>query len=726
MKSNNSPGKRLFDILELQREILEISLQENNLAKYVRVRNTVSQFLQSLITISTEDFERFKRIIDLRNYEEEELFNDIKSEDKQLFYEVTSSNKIIRFVIRFFLTGIINAFETSDEKKFQIFYIDLNKLLNEITSNKNVSHETKTNLFGEEYSSPNLKTKFFLDEAIAAYYDFISIGEGLNAKESTRQQSLIKFNILFEIHCEYYFKDDFELTLTQETLNLVERIIQEQFLDKDDETTFSWICSSLYSIADERHYRRDVLREKAVHENQTKLLSIINEAHSVITINQFSIFIEKLEKYSTSEDVSSIEEIRNLAVFSLKYALFRYMFIRIGASLIAKEKYEMVYELLFTRQPLEGDYINSNHDFFATEINDITVILATLDKLSYTNFGRFERKPLNKQRDQFILLWLFRNYIWKEQDLGFKYAFGLSNIETGTEVEKLQKMLVKLHTLIEEGKNADSSLLTFQGRISRDLVEKFQNEISKIKEGIISEHLVKIENAILIPEKVSYYKLMVVATLNKQKSLTNFFLRRQDKCFELSDNILYDGNIRNAELYDKGPFIDSSLPLISSINADSVYPQVMGQNLSLQSDSYLFRKLKRHCTEEYLTHRELSEKLRSSILKNKTVLSHYIHLGFELLKDEFRYIDGAGNHDGTFVDSEGFETKVFSFYSYSQLKFVIVFNNPKMDELIKISGVKIEQKDYPEDRLQILFEGEFNMSVKEFEGSELGTIYYLR
>lgn len=343
MKSNNSPGKRLFDILELQKELLEISLQENNLAKYVRVRNTVSHFLKLLITISTEDFERFKRIVDLKNDEEEELFNDLKSEDKQLYYDVTSGNKTIRFLIRFFLTGILNAYKTSDEGKFQIFYLDLNILLNKITSDEYVDHETRRNFFGEEYSSPNLKTKFFLDETISAYYDFISTGEGLNTFENTRQRNFIKFKILFEIHLEYYFKENFELTLTQETLNLIERIIQTQFIDKDDSTTFSWICSSLYSIADELHFKHDELKRKVVDRSQSELLRLINLAYSVNTIDQFSEFDDQLVVV-LSTDNPLFKEVRNLAIFSLKSALFRYMFIRIGASLIAREKFEMVYD----------------------------------------------------------------------------------------------------------------------------------------------------------------------------------------------------------------------------------------------------------------------------------------------------------------------------------------------------------------------------------------------
>lgn len=724
MGSNNSPGKRLFDILELQMEILEISLREDNFAKYVRVRNTVSQFLQSLIGISKQDFERFKRIIDLRNNEEEELFNDIKSEDKQLYHEIISGNKVIRFLLRFFLKGTLSAFETSDESKFRIFYIDLNKLFNEITSGTYVVHETR-NFFGEEYSSPKLKTKFFLDESIAAYYDFISVGKAFNTDINTRQQTFIKYKILFEFHWEYYFKDDFELTLTQETLNLIERIILEQIIEKNDHATFSWICSSLYYIADERYFRWGGLREKVTDKHQTVLLELIDSARSINTIDQFLSFNDSLKEVSTSENESSITEIRKLAIFSLKSALFRYLFIRIGAKLIAKGKHEMVYELLFARQPLEVDYINSNHDFFPTEIEDVTEVLANLDKLSYTHFGRFEKKPMNKQRDQFVLLWLLRNYIWKEQQHGYKYAFGLSNIETGPEVEHLQKLLVKLHNLIDEEKNINSPLLTFEGRISEELVEKFQTAVSKIKESIISAHLEKIKSADLISDKVSEYRTKVLATLNNQKSLTNFFLRRQGQKFALSDSVS-EGNIRNTQLYDKGPFIDQSLPLISSINADSVYPEVMGKNLSMESDSYLFRKIRRYCKEEYLTIRELSEKLLSSDFKNKTVLSHYIHLGFELLRSEFRRNEGTGKHEGIFTNSQGLETKVYSFYSFSQLKFVMVFGNSAMEEFIAISGVQIEQKDYPEDYLQVLFEGVFNMSIKELEGKQLGTIYYLR
>lgn len=724
MKSNNSPGKRLFEILELQMEILEISLKENDRTKYVRVRNTVSQFLQKLISIATEDFERFKRIIDLKNQEEEELFNDIKVKDKQLFNDITSSNKTIRFLIKFFLNGVLNAFQTSDEQKFRIFYTDLNNLFNEITSNKYVTHKSLTNLFGDEYRSPYLKTKFFLDESISAYFDFISIGEGFNTSVYTRQQALIKYTILFELHREYYFKDNFELTLTQETLNLIERIIIEQIIDKDDHTAFSWICSSLYSIADEKYYRKDELRVKASTEKQVVILSLIDEARSINTIDQFSAFDDKLNENQSIE--SFVKEIRQLAVFSVKYALFRYMFIRIGAYLISKERKEMTYQLLFARQPLEVDFVNNNHDFYPTEVEDVTEVLTNLDKLSYKNFGRFEKKPLNKQRDQFILLWLIRNYIWKEQHLGYKYDFGLIAPNQGPEVERLKKLLTKFIDLIYEWKDINSDWLTFQKRIPKEKVDAFEIEISKLKETVLDEHLRKIRDALFIEEEVNSFKTKVIATLNKQKSLTNFFLRNQGQYFELSENGLFEGNIRTIQLYDKGPFIDSSLPLNPSINADSVYPQVMGENLTIQSDSYLFRKIKRYCSEEYLTLRELSEKLLSSNFKDKTILSHYIHLGFELLRDEFDFNMGSGSHEGTFTTLDGSKTKVYSFYSYSQLKFVLVFNNSKMDQLIDVSRVEISQKDYPEDRLQVLFEGVFNLTIKDLKNEELGTIYYLR
>lgn len=726
ISKKDSKHEILFQTIFLHKELLLKAIENNDFDKYMELKFSIQEFVKNLWTIAESDFQKFRSIISLKEENDEIFQRDTFNSKDDLEFKILPSKKNILFhILDFYFIAIIEAIKKGDERLFSIFSLDVSTFLAECTSSTHVKSLKSKGFFDEDYVYESLITEFVYDEFLFFSNEFF-FKQALYTEQSENSSfNFMKYKLLFELLIENFFNESFHLRQSLKTLYFIEKNLIKHLIENDDIQTFKITSSHLYSYAELKKKEFENLRFKFSESNDSIRLKQLNHAININSSSDYS---------SLNNELKDSPEIKKIATASFKLSMLRYSFVRIGAYLVKSNREEMVYHLLYSRQPLEANFINSNQDFFPTEKQELINFLLSIEQNKYSNKGVLEKSPsfTNNDIDAFLALWLFRNYFWKNIQ-GYNIDFKLDQVEEGKKVGQYKYLFQKIIKVAKNESLLNSIFKTLNGRIEIELFNEFIKKLEEDLKETEDEHQIKIQGEVLTDNKIEQFQQNLINRFNKERSLVNL-LRKDNgkeeiqaespKPIKIESRVNdFKYNIVNQEVFDKINFINEKLVEIQSINADTVLPTVCAKNLSLKGDQFVFNEIKSKCEVNYISASELENILLSNDYSDFSLYSHQINFGYEVLRNKFKYSNVNDDIIGSFTDSKDNSINIKTFVSYSNLKFVMILETEKLNNSIEISPIKLSYYIPEKDDFKVVFLAQ--MKLKLNLDVNLGKIYFL-
>lgn len=713
-KSNREPALELVDLMDLQTDLLEDALRKNSIRDIGSLNESVELFVLKVFNLSQTDFEKFRKVLDSITHEYLKQY-DYKIDTNTGYPIILLANPLIRRIIGFYMKGVKTGFVQSDIEIFSYFFGGLERIFNLTTSKESNDLPPKVNFFGT-LSPQQPKLEQLYSEILGLIDELFPLMDE-NSK-TTRWQSNMKEQLVFHLHTIYYFSDDYELKLSTKTVHTIEETLWSKIVETDDLDAFIEGCKGLHGYADIQKYQFQEIKLKI--DQDIELSKLLRLAAEIVTLNDYFTLLKVCDEIEGQN--SLVEDIKKLASYSYKLSLLRFTFIRIGAKLIVswednqdKGREKWVYWLLFNRQPLFSGYTSANSDFFSTDLIVLQKYVARIDELERSSYMRLDSLKYKPFIDRFILLWLFRNYLWSKNTWG-NDSISFGNLDTGFEVNQLKNLIDRVLLI-----SNDNLPLVFEGKEYIDDFVLFSEKLKTAIDELIKRQQSKILNAPLEEQKKKNFEQAVLSKIADKGSLLGLLMKNIPYEFKESGNV---ENIENIEFLDKTPFISDDLPLVKSINAISAYSEVCAQNTIIKSDLFIARKLEVQCEKKTLTISEMDHILETSSFSGKLILSHYVFLGYEILKERMNRNNRLSDGKEYFEDGMKKDIAIHRLARFSDRKFIFVLDEKYLDELVKASSAEIEIKDNEHNPLEIEVKTKRNIEVAEI-GKELGTLYFL-
>lgn len=706
-KSKREPAVELVDLMDLQTDLLEDALRKKSVRDIGSLNESVELFVRKVFLLSKTDFEKFRRVLD--SITREYLKQYDYSIDSNTSYPIMLlANPLIRRIIGFYMKGVKTGFEQSDIEVFSYFFGALERIFTLTTSKEYNDLPMKVNFFGT-LSPQQPKLEQLYSEMLGLIDELFPLTDE-NSK-TTRWQSSMKEQLVFHLHTIYFFSDDYELKLSTKTVHTIEETLWLKIVETNDLDAFITGCKGLHTYADIQKYQFQEIKLEI--DKDLQLHNLLQLSVEIVTLNDYYTLLEACDDIEGQERL--INAIRKLAAYSYKLSLLRFTFIRIGAKLIInwkddhnKESAKWIYWLLFNRQPLFSGYTSANSDFFPTDQKALQKYVTRIDELERSSYMRLDSLKYKPYIDCFILLWLFRNYLWKNTWHNDNISFG--NDYTGFEVNQLKNLIQRLPKndmpLIFEGEDYSNEFEEFYQKLQESLKRLIQRQESKIKSAPLEE------------DKKQKFEQVVLSKIEDKSSLLGLLMKNTPYEFK------GPANVENIEFLDKTPFISDDLPLVKSINALSVYSDACAQNTIIQSDLFIARKLEVQCEKKTITISEMDRLFETSSFSGKLILSHYVFIGYEILKDRMNWNIRSSDGKEYFEDGMKKEIPIHRLGRFSDRKFIFVIDEKYLNNLLKASVVKIEINDNKDNPMEIEVKTKRNIEVAEI-GKDLGTLYFL-
>lgn len=709
-KSNRTAPAELIDLFDLQIELLSHGLEYDLVRQYTEIVNSFSKKVMCLIDLARSDYDKFRRILSKTSKEYKKFF--VESEEDYFGFgpPILNINPLSKRIIQFYFKALAYAFEKSDEEKFNYFYNELEQLLKKITNAElNVKVVKTTDLFT---GTPGVKREARL---IQVYHEIMYYLSGLIEKELEftnlkSEQNLYLARIYGQLHFELIVDPKFEPLMLNDAIDYWEKLFRHLSLNSHHTKKSCLIIARELHIYTDQFNREWQVLSAELDMNYPELV----ESSRTLISNRDFVEFEKILNQTIEDDNSTIyKSLFSVGTLSLKVSLLRMAVLRVYGQMLHRGDVALVIEMLFARQPINSDFININHDFFPLDQNFLKGFLRV-----FNNQRHFGLRPLSYdnfeiEMYQVVFIWLYRNTYWFTRRNAKEPHFNLGRIEDGYEANQILNSLRKLEA-IGDSKTLSSlpelylnHKLTLNTTIFNKLIE---GEITRITE--IIEH--RTLNAGIEEQTRDEFIEKIQRGISNFSGLFNLF------------HIALLGDIEGNEIrtldieeFDKTPFIRKDTAMNVSINALDVYPDICIRNFSAKRDSLLAGELRRLCKSHTLSVTEMEEYFLNNNFKGKIIITHYLHVGYELLKEKFDY------SNGNYINNEGVSYHINQINSFNDLKFAFVLDVTQMKNLINSSNPKISLKIHSKDQMKAICKIESRFKLKSPE-SLIGDFFVLK
>lgn len=708
-KSDRTPSEELIDLFDLQIELLNSGLENDLVRQYTDIVNSFHIKVESLLDLVQADYEKFRRV-----------FSDTLTDYKKKFVEgdedffisgtpILSVHPLVKRMVLFNFSAIELAYNESDQERFNYFYNELFLFFRKLTDKKlNKEVISKVDFFtGEDIEVHEARLIQIYHEVMRYFISLIKRKIAVDTPTIEQKSNLAK--LYFHLHFELILDEEFEPLMIDSAIDYWERLFTD-FIYKDDvEDVCVIISRELHTYSDQLNRERQELstKEYAPHE------SLVRSCNEIISRRDFIEFEKKLNLSDLKRESKLYKNLMNIGTLGIKTSLLRMALLRVVGKAVARDKEELIVKMLFARQPVKSNFINSNSDFFPMEIDFIKRFLRI-----YNNQREFGINPLlydnvDIEINKVVFIWLYRNTYWRTKRDSAINSFNLGDFENGLEKQQITNALTKLVTVADsfsEGELPPISLNEspiLNPTIFRKLVSQEITRISSDLQDAISKSEID-------PDKMSGFLTKVEKGIESFPGLFN--LLEEESLIESKEHDVF---IENEESFDKTPFLPDKVAPNFSLNADVVYPKLCADNFSLKRDYALARELKKHCNPQVFTTTEMENYLLNHSFEGKIIITHYLHLGFEILKESFNY------GEGEFLNKKGEKFKIFQINSFVDWKFVFILDESVLEGLIKADKPTVTLHIDDEDEMKAVAKIVSRFRVEEPKGM-IGEFFALR
>jgi len=687
--SDRKASAELIDLLDLQIELLRNGLEFDLIRQYTKIVGSFRKKTFSLLELASTDYDKLRRI--MSNTTEE--YKKFYVENNEDFFEsgmpVLYLNPLNKRIIRFYFSGLEHAFKESHDEKFNYFYNELLLFLRKLTnSSLNKQKVVSKDFFTGEDS---IKWEARLIQMFREIMFELSklITKQISNNELDSDQVMYCARLYWQLYFELILDPEFEPLMIDESINFWEQLLTT-FISSNLKVneTFLLIARELHVYSDHLIRQKQELNEDSFADYRT----LVDKCNRIISRRDFIAFEKDL--IETFIDTSTPQYIALLRVgeLGIKVSLLRMALLRVYANASFKGKTQLVVEMLFARQPVNSNFINSNNDFFPTEVGFIRQFLIVYKNQRHFGLNPLRYENLENEIDKVVFIWLYRNAYWFIRRNENISSFNLGEFQDGYEVSQI---LNTLRTQLKVADSFDTDLLPTIIINQEDgiSIEKFKTLLSDEINRISQSNQDRILDAELDSEKKSSFLEKVKIGINQYSGLFNLF-----KPIELSDSAENDIIVENIETFDKTAFIAAGIAANISINAHEVYPSLCVQNFALKRDVLLARELKRYCNSHTLTITEMENYFLKNSFEGKLIITHYLHVGYEILKDRINY------KDYSFKNLEGKTFQIHQISSFNYLKFVFILDVSRINNFI--------QSNDPSINLELLVNNRMNAEAK--------------
>jgi len=712
-KSNRPSSLQLLDLMDLQIELLEEALDRKAIDQYSELCENVEELTQQLLAIADKDYAKFQRILDNTNSAYAKLYTPEIANQEHV--KVMMINPLVKKITTFYCIGMDAAYIFSNREDFQLFYSAFKRMFIRLTEFSDNSSLPKINVDDSPFSFVPIKYGDFYDGMLNAYSEYSA--DALHFKMSDRTtnvQMYFKEMLNFKLYVDCIFDEAFDhSTHLFKTITFLEYIIWEHVVKDGDEKAFRMICLDLHSLAADYRDRN----EKLYRECPEELRGVARVVDEMTTRYEYGSFLEKLKGLGEPlQNHPFLKKIREVAEYNRKYVVLREMIVQLGGRLLQRKKYNWLYWLLFSRQPLAADFYSSEPDFFSIREDYLTLFLVQYMSVQRKWAFEFRRRSIKKETNQFIYLWLFRNYVWKRKENHEQFHL-LSISEERDYIGDI------ISEILEERNELTHIIRRLLRRESMDITEYvtgFFDSISSYSKLVKKNSFEKRKEAHPIPRRIKDFSKELNEQFYKKSSLLNIL------SFFSLDKPSEAKQISCGDTVDKQPFIEKKLRTAEmAINAFEVTRSLFANELAMRVDHYLVGELQKRTTEEYTTMLEMEKLLQNGDFADKLIISHYVLLGTELLEDRITNIRHDNLQTVEFRNRKGHDVEIYSINHFSRAKFMLILDRRVKDELLHLGYPKVTVNLNEKDPMAVDVEASITIEEWEAKGN-VGTFYYLR
>jgi hypothetical protein len=709
ISEKNNPNE-LIDLQDLQIELLRNGLEFDLIRQYTKIVSSFRKKTFFLMELANSDFEKFTRIINGINEEYKKFYIDNNDGFFESGIPVLFLNPLNKRIIRFYYTGLEHAFLKLENETFNYFYNELLLFLRKLTNSELNQLEIKTKDFftGEDTFKFEVRLIKMFREIMFELCRLITV-QIANAKLNSDQvifSARLQWSLFFDLILDF----DFEILMLEESIQFWEQLLFT-FSARHNEPfdTFLIISKELHIYSDNLiRYQQELYVE--IFEKKRDL---VDKCIWIISNRDFVNFEKDLLNSKIDNSSTEYNTLTKVAKFGLKVSMLRMALIRVYANLLSKYNAKVVVDLLFARQPINSNFINSNNDFFPTEVGFIKRFLIVYKNQRHfgLNYLRFESQE--NQIDQVVLIWLYRNAFWSIQRNGSKVFLNLGEFKNGQEVSQILNNLKILFKVTDQLKNDELPTIKLNNEDGLNLMI-FKNILLDEIDRISHSHELQIQNSDLDSEKKNNFLEQVKSGTNHYKGLFNLFTINEIKGDE-NDIIL----INNTETFDKTPFLSEGIAENISINAHEVFPKLCVQNYSLKRDVIISKQIIKYCNSHKFTISEMEQYFLNNSFNGKLIITNYLNLGYEILRGYYSFDDGTFHN----LKNEKYQINQINSFNYS--KFVFVLDESKTKTLIQSNELKIEMNLVENNNMNAEVKMTSKIRINILDGL-IGDFFFLR